>query len=91
MPAILDLGVVGLLAVALITVVRGDWMPRVLHEKIVSLHLAELERQSKEIARLQARNEEFVNLTLTGSLITHKVLELARMKSNEHNPPTGGG
>jgi hypothetical protein len=102
LPQLLGMGSAGLLAFAIATVVRGDWIPKISHDKmiaqqregyeaIITQYKASLESQGKEIARLQARNEEFVNLTLTGSLITTKVLELATRKSNEHNPPTGGG
>jgi hypothetical protein len=89
---ILDLGVPGLLAWALWTVVQGWWIPRPLHDRIVDQYVAEIEKQAKEINRLQGMNQEFVNLTLTGALMTNNALELARrLESGGIAPPPKGG
>lgn len=89
---ILDLGVPGLLAFALWTVVQGHWIPKHLHDRIVAQYEAENEKQAKEIARLQERNQEFVSLTLTGALLTDKALDIAkRIEAGELSNQSRGG
>jgi hypothetical protein len=81
-PIVLNWGPLGLLAVALVTVVRGDWMPKFIHDKIVSLYVksieerdARIKEQNEEIQRLQTRLDEQVNSSLASTMITSKSLE----------------
>lgn len=81
-PIVLNWGSMGLLAVALFTVVRGDWIPKVIHDRIVALHERAIEdrnnrikEQNEEIERLQARLDEQVNAALASTAITAKSVE----------------
>lgn len=80
-PLVLNWGPLGLLAVALVTVVRGDWMPSLVHDKIVALYVKALEerdkiieKQNKEIERLQQRLDEQLNSSLASTAITGQTL-----------------
>lgn len=87
---VLDLGVVGLLAVALYTVVRGHWIPKILHDKmmehqkagyeaVIAQYKAVDEEKSTEIARLRTRNEEAMQVAMNQGLATTSMIEGLRM------------
>jgi hypothetical protein len=89
-PQVLDWGVLGLLAVALFAVVQGYWIPKIQHDRLVEQikagydelidhYKAQDEAKTQEIVRLQARNEEFVQLAMNGTLITSKTLDALKL------------
>lgn len=81
-PIVINWGPLGLLAFAIVAIVRGDVMTKLIHDKIVALYEkaiaerdARIKEQDEEIKRLQNRLDEQVNAGLASTAITAKSLE----------------
>jgi hypothetical protein len=95
-PIALNWGSLGLLAIAVFTVIQGLWIPKILHDKmlehqkagyeaVIAQYKAADEEKSKEILRLRTRNEEVVLVAMnqaSGTTAMIEALRLALAKGN---------
>lgn len=89
-PIVLGWGPLGILAVAIVTVVQGLWVPKVLHDRLmeqqkngyealIAQYKAADEEKAKEILRLRTRNEEAVQVAMSQAQGTTTMIEALRL------------
>jgi hypothetical protein len=94
--AIRDLGLLGLMAVAVTAFLRGHVIPLIIHNQIVEQWKATCadlkesnEVKDKEISRLHARNDEYSILIRNGNLLTQEALAVARLVRHSSSDSEG--
>lgn len=73
----LQLGVAGVLAGGLVALVRGHVVARWSHDETVAHYQAQLDKADKEIARLQASEDRYINLALNSTKLAHRATDYA--------------